>query len=225
MSYITSNYTPYRSKNLWKEFLQILKDDYAWICNSLEGRGLMFAIAVVSLMSMSFIKAIVTIAEQVKKPLVTYDHLNLHRGMRDDTLTSILSHRERVEDIQNHDNFYSDEEKEQRVNAIASLRSYLYQHKFTLYVTTLKKINHRVSEEDLMQMYRTGEISKPISTTRVTFGDDLNRLLKEVLGDTINLKVDKITGETYVQITNDDFFPLRNSIEDLYNEKLTLKFD
>ena len=226
MSVITSNFTSYRSKNLGEEFFKIIEEDYNWVCSSLNNRGFMFFIAFISLMSLSILKAIATIIDELKKPVMTYDHLNIRRGMRSDNITSILRHRELVSEVKNHDHYCPDDQlKAQRTHSITSLRTYLYKHDLTLHVNTLKKTNHKVSEKDLMEMYRTGEISKPISTTKVTFGDDLNKLLKEVLGNVIDLKINKVTKETYIQILNDDFFPLKNALKDLYNEKVTLKFD
>lgn len=68
MSYITSSLSPYRSENVWKEFADILKEDYEWVCSSLKDRGLIFPIAFVILMSLSLLKAIVFVFEDLRKP-------------------------------------------------------------------------------------------------------------------------------------------------------------
>ncbi len=68
MSYITSSLSPYRSDNVWKEFAGILKEDYEWVYSSLKDRGLIFPIAFVILMSLSLLKAIVFVLEDLRKP-------------------------------------------------------------------------------------------------------------------------------------------------------------
>ena len=226
MSYITSSLSPYRSKDLGKEFSEILEEDYEWICHSLKERGFIFFVAVITLMSMSLLKAIVHVISQMQKPIMTYNHLGLHRGMHEESITDILTRRETIDEVQNHDNLCPNvQAKNQRANTINSLRNYLYQHDLTLHVTTLRKINYKVADEELMEMYRTGEISTPLSTTKVTFGENLNKLLKEVLGNVIDLRTNKLTKETYIQVLNDDFLPIKNALENLYNEPIKLKFD
>lgn len=227
MSYITSSLSPYRDKDLSKEFFQILEEDHEWVCSSLEGRGLLFVIAYIVLMSMALLKAIVFLFEQMGKPVMTYSHLDLKRNMHEESITSILTRRESIEEVQNHDNFCpNDNVKTQRAEKIISLRNYLYQHNLTLHAQVLKVTQHKVSEEDLFEMYRTGEITKPLSTSKVTFGQEVNSLLSEVLGkDIIDLKIDKITKETYIKVLNEEFIPIKDALSNLYNENIRIVFD
>ena len=226
MSYITSSLSPYRSKDLGKEFIEILEEDCEWVCSSLKERGFIFLIAFIVLMSMSLLKAIIHVFTQLHKPIMTYEHLDLRRGMHEESITDILTRREAVDEVQTHDNLCpNDKVKSQKVQSINNLRKYLYQHDLTLHVTVLKTINHRATDEELAEMYRLGKITKPLSTTHVTFGEDLNKLLKEVLGNSINLSTNRFTQETYIKIINDDFISLKEEIEGLYNEKIKLKFD
>lgn len=226
MSYITSSLSPYRSKDLGKEFVEILEEDYEWICHSLKERGFIFFVAVITLMSMSLLKAIVHVISQMQKPIMTYNHLNLHRGMQEESITHILTRRESIDEVQNYDNLCPNSTiKNKRVENISALRNYLYQHDLTLHITVLKTIKHRLTDEELAEMYRTGEITKPLSTTKITFGEDLNKLLKEVLGNAIDLRTNKFTKETYIQVLNDDFLPIKHSLENMYNEQIKLRFD
>ena len=224
MSYITSSLSPYRG-NLWEESMEILEEDSKWVCDSLEGRGLLFLIAYICIMSLSLFKVICFLITQSQKPVMTYDHLELHRGMREESITSILARREAISECANHDNIYPDEIKNKRYDKIHSLRTYLYQHDFTLHVEILKTIKHRRTDEELMEIYRTGELTKPLSTTYITFGDNLNQLLKDVLEEDIDLRTNKLTKETYIVIYNDDFLPLKDKLSDFYNENVKLKFD
>ena len=226
MSYITSSLAPYRSKDLGKEFSDILAEDCEWICSSFEEKDLLFLIAFIVLMSLSLLKAIIFIFEQLQKPVMTYSHLDLHRNMQSESITGILTRRETIEEVENHDNFCPNTKvKTQRANTFNTLRNYLYQHDLTLHIETLKKINHKISEGELYEMYRTGEITKPLSTTHITFGEELNHLLKEVLGNKIDLRTNKLTQETYIRIFNDDFIPIKEELQKIYNEPIKLKFD
>ena len=226
MSYITSSLSPYRSRDLGEEFFGILEEDYQWICDSLEGRGLLFLIAVIVLMSLSILKAIVFVIEQSQKPVMTYSHLDLARGMHEESITNILKRRESIPEVQNHDNLCPNTTiKNQRAETLNKLRNYLYQHDLTLHAHIIKKINHRRTEEELIEMYRTGVLSKPLSTTHATFGEDLNKLLKEVLGDTIDLRTDRFSKETFIKVLNDDFTPIKEKLLQVYNETVKFKFD
>lgn len=225
MSYITSSLSPYRG-DTGKEVSEILSEDYQWICSSLKSRGFIFFIAVITLMGLSVLKAITHIFTQAQKPKMTYSHLALARNMESENITTLLTHREAIEEIQNHDNLCpQDSIKTTRANTLNTLRNYLYQHDLTLHADTIKHINHRISEEELSEMYRLGKITKPLSTTHITFGEDLNNLLKEVLGNTIDLRVNKLTQETYIKVCNDDFLPIQQKLEDIYNERIKLQFD
>lgn len=225
MSYTESMLSPYRGDTT-KEVMEVLSEDHDMICSSLEDRGLLFGIAYITIMSLSILKAIVHVFTQLQKPKATYDHLSIVRGMRNDNLTSTLIRREAIEEVKNHDNVCpNDKKKEQRANTIIALRNYLYQHDLTIHIKTIKKINHKVSEDELLEMYRLGEITKPLTTTHITCGDNLNSLLKEVLEDTIDLKINKLTKETYIKVTNDDFLPIKQRLEEIYNESIKLKFD
>ena len=226
MSFITSSLSPYRSKDLSQEFFEILEEDYEWICSSLKERGLIFLIAFITLMSLSVLKAVVHVIEQSQKPVMTYEHLNLRRGLHEESITSLLSRRESIDEVENRDNLCPNPViKNQRANTLNTLRNYLYQHDLTLHVETIKKINHKITEDELTEMYRVGEITKPLSTTHITFGENLNHLLKEVLGDSIDLRTNRITQETYIVILNEDFLTIKNKLQEVYNEPVKLKFD
>ena len=226
MSYITSSLSPYRSKDLGKEIEEIFSEDYDYVCSSFEEKGFWFLLALVSVMFLSVLKAIVFFFEQKDKPVMTYSHLGLHRGMQSESITDILTRRESTDEVENHDNLCPNTAtKNKTADSFITLRNYLYQHDLTLHIETIKEINHRISEEELAEMYRLGKITKPLSTTHITCGDNLNKLLKEVLGDTIDLKTNKITQETYIKVINDDFYPIQTKLEEIYMEHIKLKFD
>lgn len=226
MSYITSNLAPYRSKNIGKEFSEILAEDYEWVRSSIEDRGIIFFLATISVMTLSLFKAISHVITQMQKPVMEYNHLKLHRGMESESITQILTRRECIDEVKNHDNLCPNNKvKTEKVEKLNTLRNYLYQHDLTLHATVLKTINHKLTDDELIEMYRLGEITKPLTTTHITFGDNLNRLLKDTLGNTIDLKTNRVTKETYLRIFNDDYMPIKEGLQNLYNEKVKLKFD
>ena len=226
MSYITNNLSPYRNKDLGKEFFEILEEDCEKVCSSLKERGLLFIIAFITIMSLSILKAVIHIITQLQKPVMTYPHLSLYRGMKKESITGILVRREAIPEIETHDNMCpNDTTKVHRFDKIDTLRRYLYENNLTLHAKVIKTINHRVSEEELAEMYRKGQITKPLSTTYITFGNELNALLKEVLGNVVDLRKDRFSDETHIIIPNDDYFPLKESLRNLYNEKIQIKFD
>ena len=227
LSYIQAQFSPYRGDTC-RECMEILEEDLQWVEDSFEVKGLNFLLAYISVAFLSTLKAILHYFTQMQKPKMTYDHLALTRTIHKDSITNILSRREglNIKETQNHDNLCpNDNVKTQQADTINKLRSYLYQHDLTLHATTLKKINHKRTEEELLEMYRTGILSKPLSTTHVTFGHDLNLMLKEVLQDTIDLRTDRFSKETYIKVLNDDFMPIKDALCKVYNEKVVIKFD
>lgn len=225
MSYITSNLSPYRGDTS-KEFFEILSDDYEWLCSSLKERGFIFFIAFITIMSLSLLKAIAHVIIQSQKPKMTYKHLELHRGIRHESITDILTRREAIDEVKNHDNLCpNDKVKTQRANTIIALRNYLYQHNLTLHAHFIKRVNHKVTDEELLEMYRRAELFKPLSTTHVTFGEEVNKLLKEVLKNKISLGTNRFTKETYIRVNDDDYEPLKKELFNLYNENIKILFD
>lgn len=225
MPYPMSALSLYRG-NIAKDCINLLKEDYEWICHSLKSRGFIFIIAFITLMSMSLFKMVVFIFTQLSKPKMTYKHLNLERGMYDDSVTDIVTRREAIDEVQNHDNLCTkDKVKNQRVESINNLRGYLYQHDLTLNAQVIKSIEHRCTQEELLEMYRLGKYTKALTTTYVTFGDDINILLKEVLGNKIDLKQDKYGYKTCVKIVNDEYIPLKEELKSIYNEPIKLILD
>ena len=223
MSYIESSLSPYRS-DIKKEVKEILSEDYEWVCSSLTDRGLIFGMAFVSIMGISLLKAGCHVINQLGKPRMTYDHLALARSMHADTMLSKLSRREAIDELENHDAYCSDETKTQRADSINTLRTYLYSNDLTLHATTLETIDYDCTEDEIKEMYRKGKITKPLFSSHVTFGNDLDLMIKDVLKDKIDLKKDD-SGNTYFEVTNNDFSFLKSALLNLYNEEIQIQFD
>ena len=224
--YRESCFNPYR-ENLWEESIKIIEEDIDKICSTLQSRGLLFFTAFLVLMPITLLKVITHVHAQLKKPVWNYDYLKLTRDKMDkETITQLLTRRESCDKVQNIDNYNPNiKKKEERANKINTLRMYLYKHDLKLRGYILKTINHKLTEEELLQLCRTGEVVKPMTTTRVTFGYDIDYLLKEVLGDKIDLQVRKLTGETSIKIVNYDFQSIGDALSNLYNEDVQVIFD
>ena len=225
MPYIPSSFTNYRG-NILEDVVTILEEDCDYVCRSFEDKDIFFVLCFIGVMALSVLKVICHVFEELQKPKMTYEHLNLERGMRNDCITSIMTRREAIPEVHNHDNLCpNDKVKTRRANEINTLRKYLYEHDLTLNVLVLKKINHRIADEDLLNMCKSGEISKPLYTTHITFGQEINNLLKEVLGASVDLRKNRFTKETYIRVENNDLFPLKDALLDYFNEEITFKFD
>ena len=224
-AFIYTHLAPYRG-NLSKECMDILAEDCELVCSSLKSRGLLFIVAFITLMSVSVLKVIVHFFTQIQKPRMTYKHLDIDRGMSAEDVTDILLRREAVDEVENHDNYNPNTKaKNQRAESLNALRGYLYQHDLTLHATVLKRVEHRCTQEELLEMYRLGKYTKDLSTAYVTFGRDIDILLKEVLGDIVNLRHDRLSNETYIKIVNDEYIPLKQALEDTYNEPVKILLD
>ena len=217
---------PFRSEDPIQDFFEIIIADCEKVYKRLDTRGLVFLFALVTVLLMSIVKAFLLLFYDLKKPVNDYAGLKLVRNMNYEDVTSVLARRESVSKLKNQDKLCpSKKDKDKRVEIISKLRNYLYQHDLTLRVTVLKTVKHRRTEEEMAEMYRTGEITKPLSTTYATFGEVIDLLLNEIFENSIDLKRNRITKETYIKIPNDDFLPLKKRIENLYNEQIKLVFD
>ena len=114
--------------------------------------------------------------------------------------------------------------KSKRACTLNSLREYLYQNDLKLKGKIIKRINHRISNEDLLNALEDESLPLEFSTTKITFGNDLNNLLNEIFPEMITLKEDS-DKETYITFKNDDYGFLKEKLERLYMEHLIVTFD
>ena len=226
MSYIQSSFSPYRGE-LKKEVSEILSEDCDLVCSTMKSRGLFFGMAFISIMGLSLVKAGIHVFNQMKKPKMTYDHLALAREiLNSNNSMDILSRREGIDESPNiKDNLNPDTKiKVQKANAINELRTYLYEHDMTLHAKVLSTIDFDCTDSELNEMFRSGKFTKPLSSSYITFDNDLIILLKEVLKSTINWKTNE-NDMSYTEILNDDYTFIENALQNIYNEQITIKFD
>ena len=223
-------YSSYRSDNIGEDCLEILENDSKWVNASFKEKDIFYLMAYIGVMLLSIVKVIIFFFKEIRKPEMTYDHLDFERGMFGIDMMLTLERREALSEnvpkVRNHDHLCpNDKIKTQKADTINSLRNYLYQHNLTLTARIIKKVNHRRTEEELLEMYRIGEITNPLSTVHITFGENLNGLLKEVLQDIVDLRKDRFSGETYIKVLNDDFHPIKTALYNMFNENVKIEFD
>lgn len=238
MSYLLNYASSFKSPDIMKDINDMYEDDAQCVRNSFEDKGLCYTMAMACVMFLSTIKAFMLFSKDASKPKMTsqtYPMVRLDTEMarslaeeyeRDDVhLSPILSIRE-SHNI-NKDSYQPNNIIKDRVSTdIILLRDYLYEHDLTLHATTIKTINHRnVSENDLLTYMHTGSITKPYSTSYITFGEEVNRLLKNALNNKIDLRTNRITQESYIVIKNEEFGTIKEELRKLYIEQIKVKFD
>ena len=223
MSFAQSMFSPYRG-NIKKEVIEILSEDFDYVWESFKIKDLFFLIALLSVMGLSVLKALNHAIESMQKPKATYKHLSLSRNLQADSMEGRLAVRESIDEISNHDTYSNDKSKDEKANYINTLRNQLYLDNLTLHAKTLETINYSCSKEEMYEMFRLGKITKTLSTSKITFGNDLNKLIKKVLDTEIDLKIGE-NSHTYFEISNNDCTFIEKALSNIYNEKVIVQFD
>jgi hypothetical protein len=196
------------------------------VCSSLQGRGVGFCICYALLMVCATVRVIRYAISRMQKPSfkssvqkTPFYELKPAKEIHE----SMLMARESCDinkDVYQTNNKIKDAKSEK----ITKLRSYLYSNKMQLPVRVIKTIEHRVPEDVMIKYLQTGEIIKPFTTDYVTFGDEINELLKETLTTNIDLKKDKKTKETYISIPNMEIDLIISELSDMFMTEVKLKY-
>lgn len=234
MTSINWSFSPVRSGNLAKELDTIFSEDIKHTYDSLEHCGLIIlTIGIVLVTILSGLKLIVHTINYLKKPKSNpnTDILNLDRNSQcvteideGEIINPILTLREAT---QRNKDYYqpSNKIKSHKADQINTLRKYLYQHNLTLRGYIIKVVSHKLTQEDLVKLTISKNIGHTFTTTHITFGDCLNRLIKDVLPERVKLRKKKLSGETYLIAENDDYGFLQEHLRNLYQEPIKVKFD
>lgn len=231
---INSYNNPYKD-NLGDRICSILKTDAEYVCSAFSEVNLRFLIAFTGVMLISLIKVIAYTIEWLGKPSepkpdikrifpLSRNYVNQLNDESDiiNVNVEIQSNAGTLEDL-----YMSDKRiKDNYSKLLNDFRLYLYKNNLELHAEILKTINHHnVSEEDLVTYMHTGEVTRPYSTTHITFGDDINHTLKRIIGNKIKLKENRLTKETYILIYNDELHMIKEELQKIYNEPIKVKFD
>lgn len=219
-------YSPYR-KDFGESVAALLDEDHDYVTSSLEERDGIFVLAYISVMFLSLIKVIAfTFLWVFKKRALPKCALPLDRhtanNYSEGTSSLELMLRESEGTVTNK---YSTTKSADKSTALMELRDYLLTHNFTLHGTILKRIERRVSEEELIRSIRTGEIETPFTRVQVTFGNDMNKVLKKVLGKKITLGTKKFTQETYITIGDSDYSVIKEPLQEMFNRQVFVLLD
>lgn len=208
-----------------------LISDTKWVEQELSGIDPFKYVLAMSLVScLSLFKITVFTCKHLMKPMAKYDKLayNVHSVVNSTETSadeSLMSIKEGIEDL-NKDNYITNSYiKSERASSLNSLRVYLYQNSLQLKGKVLKRVEHRVSENDLIKSVENINFMPKLSTTQVTFGNDLNNLLSNVLPNMITLKKRTSSTDTYLTFKDDDYGFLEESLKQLYNEPIRVIFE
>ena len=171
-------------------------------------------------------KCIFFFFNQIKKKKYSYPYLDLTReNIQKNGVEVLLEEREKV-GLKNTDCYYPNSKtKAKRYQSISKLRLILYKNDCILHAKELKVINHNVSGEELLKCVQTNTLTKPLVSTHITFGNEINELLKNILGKGISLRKRKFTTDTYLLINNYDYNSITDELSRMYQEDVRIKID
>ena len=228
-----TSFLPVKSGHLAQELHTIFKEDMEYSYNELKGSGvipMLIGMPLATLLSCG--KLIVHTVKYTQKPSSDFDPCPLNRELVEhahseaivDHYSAILTLREA--DDRNVDQYSPNKGgKDKKAENIIKLRDYLYKSNFKLNGTILKVINHKLTREKLEKILMGGDIGNKLTTTHITFGNELNTVIKEVLPDKVQLKRKRSTGETYLIAENDDYGFLQEHLRNMYQEPIRVTFD
>lgn len=225
-------FSPYRGS--FQEEMELLSEKshdiyetyHNEVCSSLNGRGLNFGICYALLMicaTVRVIKFAVSRLMMTPHKKIVANHSFYYLEPTKEIHESMLMGREACD--LNKDNYQLNNKiKDIKSEKLAQLRKYLYSNGLKLPVRVIKTIEHRVPEDVMIKYIRTREIIKPFTTDYVTFGDEINTLLKDVLNTKIDLKKDRNTKETYIVIPNMEIDLIISELSELFMTDIKLKY-
>lgn len=226
MSYVQSLLSNYR-EDIVKDIEEILNEDSDFAIRSLKGANpLAFLVAYILIMALSLLKCVLFFFKQIRKPKYTYPYLDLSReNIREVPVQVLLEKREELK-LPNTDHYYTKPKvKAKRVQSISNLRMNLYKNDCVLYAKEIKTVNHKVTGEELLECVHKNTLIKPLTSTYITFGNQINHDLKNIFGDKITLRKKKLSNETYIVIINYDYNSITDELSLIYQEEVKIKFD
>lgn len=219
MSWISSSLSPYRSGELDEEIGEILHDDHEMVLREIQSRGLLFLIAYIMIMGTSLVKVLFHIIDYYSKPerppvKITREHV--------DRSTNLTYLYEMKEAGNYNKNKLKTKNHEARVSATTKLRSYLYSHNLELRGYILKEVNHKVDDHAFINSIISGEEMAKFTTTYITFGEEIDKWLYEILPT--KPKKRTVQGTSCLAFENDYGF-MTEELRQLYQEPIKVKFD
>ena len=207
-----------------------MSDDIDWVYNSFETHGIKYLVCAVLCLHLSIIKCIYLLTQNFFKPECIYKNLKLSHKNINNTETSIEGNtvllRENLEDFPLKDSYQKPKVKNMKSEALIELRKYLYLNNFEMKGKILSRVEHRLSDDILLEYASTGTFDKPLSTTKITFGKGLDELLVKIIPDRVKLRKNKLsTSGTCVVFKDDDYGFLSEILKNLYQENIKVVID
>lgn len=218
MSYITSTLSPYRG-DLDEEIGEILYEDHEMVCKGIQSRGFIFIIAYLTIMFLSVVKVIFHIFNHYGKPKRPKPRITREQVVRATDITPMYQ----IMEAGNHNEpHYKTKNQDARVTATLKLRSYLYKNNLTLKGYILKEVNHKVDDHAFISSIISGEEMAKFTTTYITFGENVDKLLYEVLLTKPSKRT--VQGIKCLAFENDYGF-MTQELRRIYQEPVKVKFD
>lgn len=225
------SFSPVKSGNLEKELNTIFAEDMEYTYRSLKDSGIIILLIGLFIAAIiSGLKLLVHSVEYAQKPTSDIDVLKLgsetfaHKDEEDEAINPVLTMREASN--RNKDRYQVDSRiKCLKTEALNNLRIHLYQNNLELQGYIIKTINHKMEEDDLIKLSSGENIGHTLTTTQITFGNKINKLLEAVLPTRVKLKKKKSSGDTYLIAENDDYGFLQEHLRNLYQEPIKVRFD
>lgn len=216
----------YRSENLSHEIEDIF-NTYIEFLNKTFGksRSIYYFIAFFFVILFGTTKSIVHTIEYYSKP--KFNPKEVYKLDRQTTFTGLnysTKQREKYNSLQDQ-YAKSRKEKANKAKILNALRMHLYLNDLKLEGKILKVTQHKINDLDIAEFARTGNISKRLSTTQITFGNEINELLSQALPNYVTLRKKKFSNETYVIAENDDYGFIQEKLKNLYQEDIRVTFD
>ena len=211
-------------RNLSEELVDIFVSDTRLTCEKIEGRGLIFFLALFCVLCISLLKVAhclwtyffdnqMTLGEWQEQQLK--DEKRLHRLTENEVTSMHLNiENERISKF-----------KTPQENSLTFLRMYLLNHNNTLHAQVVKSIKHNVSDEIIMEYMHTGKIIKPYQTEYINFGEKINKAIKDALGNRVSLKKIKDCPYPCIVVLNGETEKISEELGNVFLNDVMIKFD
>ena len=132
--------------------------------------------------------------------------------------------REQIQDYNDNIAPLNSEKEEnkqkQKLNAVQSLQG-MFRNNLKLEGTIIRTTHHRVSDESMLESAESGELRGKFITQRVTFGNEINMLLKTAF-PLLKLKNLKGSYDTYFVFENDELFEFEIKLRNTFMVPVTI---
>ena len=203
---------------------QIFKGDKRRLDENLGGQGWRYVVAAILIFPLTLVKCVDFMLsnkhlfhKHKETPMEKVEGIGLSM--------SSLKHNKHREFLENLEDYNIEAVKtkkgsNQKYEALEYLRC-LINKDLRIKGTVLKTTFPKVSGEELLEYNETGELSKPFIVQRVTFGNEINKVLKTIFP---LLKHRKMKGqeETYIVFEGDEIFELERKLRDLFMKPVTI---